>query len=110
MNIQQYDTPEWRALRDEVLAEAKYKCAICGNRAWTAHHVHYRNGILDKDALVALCWNCHHAVHESPSQCTRCGQELWIEDFDHHGQHVGWYRENLLYESLCTYCAHVLEL
>jgi 5-methylcytosine-specific restriction endonuclease McrA len=63
MKSKEYDSWEWRELRDEVLAEADYTCADCGGRAETAHHRHYRYDILDRSSLVALCWPCHERRH-----------------------------------------------
>ena len=61
---EEYDTLEWRELRDTVLANASYTCADCGSLAEKAHHLSYCQGIIcDERFLVALCWDCHNQRH-----------------------------------------------
>lgn len=64
-----YKTMEWKALRYYVLAKNNFKCAWCGGKAETAHHVSYRHGVLCPPTdLVPLCWPCHNQIHAIKEQ------------------------------------------
>jgi hypothetical protein len=57
---------DWKKIRKRVLASANYLCAGCGGIADTVHHRDYRPRVLngeDDAPLVALCSECHDAVH-----------------------------------------------
>jgi 5-methylcytosine-specific restriction endonuclease McrA len=60
------ETPAWRAKRKKVLARARGICEGCGERQATqAHHVTYaRVGQEMLFDLVAMCEDCHHAIHQ----------------------------------------------
>ena len=77
-----YKTPEWRGLRDQVMADHHWECADCAKRgrlrrADTVHHVHEVRkepelaltrwlrdaaGVL-VEVLVPLCNECHNDRH-----------------------------------------------
>jgi 5-methylcytosine-specific restriction protein A len=60
-----YDTMRWRRLRLEVLREAAYACAQCGQitLALDVDHIVKHDGdpdrFWDRDNLQALCIPCH---------------------------------------------------
>jgi hypothetical protein len=68
-----YRTPEWRALRRQVLERERGLCQLCGGVANDAHHETYRFGVLcPPEFLTALCHRCHLAEHgRVPSVGTR---------------------------------------
>src|SRR6202041_1621838 len=73
MNRADYRTPEWRALRRQVLERERGLCQLCGGVANDAHHETYRFGVLcPPEFLTALCHRCHLAEHgRVPSVGTR---------------------------------------
>jgi len=59
-------TDRWIELRSSCLDRFGGECAICDNKAITAHHRHYnfgRFGTEDMDVLTAVCKSCHHRLH-----------------------------------------------
>lgn len=58
-------SPEWHALRKKVFARSGGICEGCGERlAVQVHHLHYRR--FRKEMLfdlVAVCLECHEAIH-----------------------------------------------
>lgn len=59
------NSPEWKAKRRKVIERAKGICEGCGiNATEEVHHLTYaragREMLFD---LVALCVECHHAIH-----------------------------------------------
>lgn len=64
-----YHTLEWKALRQRVIESNGGKCAWCGAKAQTAHHISYRRGVLSpSEDLVPVCWKCHKAIHAIKEQ------------------------------------------
>lgn len=77
-----YKSPEWQALRNEVLAEQHNECQVCKDQgkytpAETVHHIQYvrkhPETALDKTYtykgkeyrnLIAICKACHNKVHK----------------------------------------------
>ena len=60
------DTPEWRAIRLEVLKRDR-NCVLCGSvEDLTVHHRHYTRplatGFFNPDNLITLCYSCHEVV------------------------------------------------
>jgi len=109
-NRADYATEEWREMQAEVLAESGHVCQICGGlwgEATVAHHVYYDNGVLCKDALVALCRTCHDEIHSSSPYCQACGAFFWMETLDAHARyHTGWdYRRSDEMSGYCSDCA-----
>lgn len=71
------NSPEWRALRQQVMDRDDYKCAYCGFRARSyqiAHHLdgNPENSVLEN--LACICQACNCIVH-----CGRAGQKREIE-------------------------------
>lgn len=78
-----YVSPYWRALRKEVLRENKHECQHCKAKGFykKATHVHHVNYVRrhprlalsktyiynskERQNLLALCHDCHEAIHES---------------------------------------------
>jgi 5-methylcytosine-specific restriction endonuclease McrA len=64
-----YHSPAWFALRDQVIDRDGGLCVFCRNDgietpAETAHHLTYAHGIIcDPKWLIATCWPCHEALH-----------------------------------------------
>lgn len=58
-------SPEWRALRGQVLERAASRCEDCGEAVATqVHHLSYRRvGDEQPDDLRALCNRCHDRRH-----------------------------------------------
>ena len=106
-NRADYDTLEWRQMQAEVLSEADHVCAVCSGlwgRAKVAHHIHYSDGVLCKEALVALCLDCHDEVHSSSPYCKSCGEFFWVQLLDPF--HAGWdYRRSFEEPEYCVDCA-----
>lgn len=59
-------SPVWQRRRAAVLKRSEYVCEACGQgRAVNAHHLTYDNvGHEPLYELVAVCANCHDAIHE----------------------------------------------
>lgn len=54
----------WKARRAKVFAVAKGICLGCGRPAEGVHHRSYERLGAETDAdLVAVCWDCHRAIH-----------------------------------------------
>lgn len=58
---ERFEKPDWRALRQRVIARGGGRCEACGARgALDVHHLHYRTfGREGLDDLMALCIECH---------------------------------------------------
>jgi hypothetical protein len=58
-------SPQWRALREQVLARDKYQCFECGARGrLEVHHTTYARIFKeDIDDLITLCRACHEEEH-----------------------------------------------
>lgn len=66
-------TKEWKEKRDSIIKRDNYKCVFCGSPYnLQVHHKYYskypNNRFVDPwnypdDALITLCDNCHHKVH-----------------------------------------------
>jgi len=55
----------WKKKRLKVLKKNKFKCFICGGRAWQVHHKSYNNlGRESEKDLIALCGKCHKKLSE----------------------------------------------
>lgn len=79
-----YKTDEWLELREEILREHHYECAMCKEKEPAvysrAEHVHHVNEVKDRPDLalsrtyrdpegthpnlIPLCMMCHNVVHE----------------------------------------------
>ncbi len=63
---------EWAAIRELILARARWRCQACGSRARSdIHHVLKRaqgGSDFDLDGLVALCRVCHEQTDASYSR------------------------------------------
>lgn len=60
-------SPEWNTLRKSILRRDNYTCQGCGitNVPLEVHHLHYRNFGMEKHSdLVAVCRECHQAIHD----------------------------------------------
>lgn len=64
---------EWRATRIKVLVRDKFKCRDCGvrNKSNHVHHTYYLKDtlpwVIDSEALVTVCDNCHSERHRKES-------------------------------------------
>jgi len=57
-----------RAVRDQLLVEARHRCTICAEKCFEIHHIieQAEGGTDDYDNLIVLCPNCHqHRYHRS---------------------------------------------
>jgi 5-methylcytosine-specific restriction endonuclease McrA len=74
-NYKEYlQSPQWKAIQDNVLAEARYECACCFNKATEVHHRDYRPRVLrgeDLSPLVALCHGCHEKIERDHTGAKR---------------------------------------
>lgn len=61
-----YSSPEWKELRQLVIARANGVCEGCGKHAATqVHHLHYRTFTREfLWDLRAVCRGCHERVHD----------------------------------------------
>ena len=60
-------TPQFRAVRERVMEEARWTCQRCGVRAATqVHHLQYPEwGDVDvPENLIAICEWCHYDIHK----------------------------------------------
>lgn len=109
-NKADYDTQAWRDMRDRVIAKANRVCAVCNGffgPATTAHHVHYDFGVLDEEALVAVCAICHENLHQTRKTCAHCGEDFWQpvnNDPDYYGDWQGWFYDKAFGSDLCNAC------
>jgi len=57
-------SPQWKARCAAVLKRDKGCCRFCGGRATQVHHLTYAR-IFNESLydLVAICENCHRALH-----------------------------------------------
>ena len=80
-----YKTPEWIALKEQVLRDNHYECTICKSRGkitrydmkkdgsrkliQTVHHVKYVKDhpelALTRSNLIPVCKACHNKIHEA---------------------------------------------
>lgn len=58
-----WQTPRWRRVRAQVLANAEGQCESCGRRATTVHHATGYDDPFDPAGMVALCHTCHGKKH-----------------------------------------------
>jgi len=67
------ETPEWKAIRDQALHYAHYRCKLCYSRGpLHVHHRVYRNlGAEYHSDLVVLCESCHSKYHEKSAPPAR---------------------------------------
>ena len=65
-----YNSPQWQAVRREVLRRDHYTCAHCYGRAEEVHHIieltpdniNDMNISLNPDNLISLCHDCHSKI------------------------------------------------
>ncbi len=86
-DVRDYKTPEWQLLRGHVLQRENGRCQYCGGTAQNAHHLSYHQGIIcNPRFLQAVCWPCHHGIHDgSIQQIDTSNRELveWeLTDFE----------------------------
>lgn len=62
----------WKAKREKMLAQAEYRCNVCGSTEdLCVHHLSYdslkwdKPGTESESHLIVLCSNCHKLIHES---------------------------------------------
>jgi hypothetical protein len=74
------NSAEWQELRRKVIARAKGKCEGCGNRPATdVHHLTYqRFGKEMLFDLVAVCEDCHKAIHKQSQAATDANFEIGL--------------------------------
>lgn len=58
-------SPEWKALRRQVLARDNYTCRQCGyNEQLEVHHISYLHFTQEPlSDLVTVCRDCHQTIH-----------------------------------------------
>lgn len=57
-------SPEWWSKRNAVMDRANHKCEKCGVQAAHVHHLTYIRKFNERlDDLIALCEQCHEAIH-----------------------------------------------
>jgi len=57
-----------KAVRDQLLVEARHRCTICAEKCFEIHHIieQAEGGNDDPENLIVLCPNCHqHRYHRS---------------------------------------------
>ncbi len=87
-DVRDYKTEQWRSLKGYVIDNREHgRCQYCGGRAQTAHHLSYHQGIICSPRfLQAVCWTCHHGIHDgSIHQIDTSNRELveWgLTDFE----------------------------
>ena len=57
-----------KAVRDQLLVEARHRCTICSEKCYEIHHIIERaeGGSDELENLIVLCRNCHqHRYHRS---------------------------------------------
>ena len=59
--------PPPRAIRDVVMGEFNYKCAICGREKPQVHHIDEDPSNNDPLNLIPLCPNCHLIDQHNPT-------------------------------------------
>jgi hypothetical protein len=59
-----------RAIRDQVLGEFNYRCAICGADHPQIHHIDHDPSNNDPINLIPLCPNCHLTDQHAPTKDT----------------------------------------
>lgn len=58
--------PEWRAIRADALAKARYRCQMCNEhdeRLDVHHRAYPRRGRERPEDLIVLCRSCHETFH-----------------------------------------------
>ena len=59
------ETNAWKAKRKAVLQAANYRCEKCGKPAIDVHHKTYKRIYYEPlSDLIALCRECHRAIHK----------------------------------------------
>jgi len=99
---QYLQSPQWRAIREQKLAEAGYRCefdAVGGDEGWIfeqdddgrcsttdgleVHHLTYDNlGRERMEDLKVLCVRHHALTHAMTAICWRCRELLFDSDTD----------------------------
>lgn len=59
-------SPYFKRLKKEVLKRYNGFCQYCGNKANTAHHLHYRSKwtATELEDCIAVCNKCHSEIHD----------------------------------------------
>lgn len=71
-----YDSPQWRACRDFMMAKYNFICQKCKEKpAEIVHHIIWLNPnnindptiTLNEENLIPVCRDCHALIHEGAS-------------------------------------------
>ena len=58
-------SPEWKKLRQTILARDSYQCLICGEEADQVHHLTYARFRQELESdLIAVCGECNQAARQ----------------------------------------------
>lgn len=62
-----------KAIRDQLLVEARHRCTICAEKCFEIHHIieQAEGGTDDAENLIVLCPNCHQHRYHRSSEFTR---------------------------------------
>jgi len=62
-----------KAIRDQLLVEARHRCTICAEKCFEIHHIieQAEQGTDDAENLIVLCPNCHQHRYHRSSELTR---------------------------------------
>lgn len=62
-----------KAVRDEVLVEARHRCTICAEKCFEIHHIveQAEGGGHEPENLIVLCPNCHQQRYHRNGEFTR---------------------------------------
>ena len=104
-------SPEWEAKRDQKLEEQNYICEIGGEKATTAHHLHYRTlGHERMEDLQALCWPCHMAQHPEREKKKKLAERMAWKGVVTLKQARDWLLAKAPFGAYCPCCQQKVKL
>jgi hypothetical protein len=68
-----------KAVRDQLLVEARHRCTICAEKCFEIHHIveQAEDGTDEYDNLIVLCPNCHQQRYHRSGEFTRDQLKLY---------------------------------
>jgi len=77
-----------KAIRDQLLVEARHRCTICAEKCFEIHHIieQGEGGTDDAENLIVLCPNCHQHRYHRSSEFTRDHLRLYKQRLKEHNE------------------------
>jgi len=77
-----------KAVRDQLLVEARHRCTICAEKCFEIHHIVEQadGGSDEPENLIVLCPNCHQHRYHRSGEFTRDQLRLYKERLKEHNE------------------------